>query len=169
LAEIVRGQKGKFPDIDFRKNNNKLDEVLIKAKQGAEQKANQISFPVQKPHHHHHHNHTEEINSHTFIFDIPFDFQRLHLQLNVFLTFQAKQLYRMKGLVWLENEDQQFILQSVGKRLNFQEKRAWSKGERKQSIIVFIGKNLERSALERVLRNCLSKSISETHKDGILA
>lgn len=160
-ADIVRGSEGNFPNVDFRKNNNKLEEVLIQSEHSTKPKTYQECFPVEKPHHHHHHNHTEEINSHTFIFDVPFNFERLHLQLNVFLNFQAKHLYRMKGLVWLEDEKQQFILQAVGKRLNFQEKRVWNESERKQSIIVFIGKNLERSALDRVLKNCLSKSTME--------
>ncbi len=158
LATIVKGDKNQFPKIDFIKNDDILEKELLRSQKVKEPQDKQLSFPVQKPHGHHHHNHTKEVNSHTFIFDAPFDFGRLHLQLTVYLTFQARHLYRMKGLVWLENEDQQFILQSVGKRLNFQEKRLWKKGERKQSIIVFIGKNLQRKGLERVLNICLSKA-----------
>jgi len=158
LATIVKGHKNQFPKIDFCRNQDKLEEVLLHSKNDAAHSAEQLHFPVQKPHSHHHHKHTEEVTSHTFIFDTPFDLRRLNLQLSVYLTFQAKQLYRMKGLVWLEKEDQQFILQSVGKRFNFQKKRAWEKTEKKQSILVFIGKNLKRKGLERMLKTCLSET-----------
>ena len=158
LARILRGQKNQFPKIEYSRTNEKLEEVLLHLYKKTTPKVEQMGFPVQKPHGHHHHKHTEEVNSHTFIFDTPFDFRQLNLQLTVYLTFQAKQLYRMKGLVWLENEDQQFILQSVGKRFNFQKKRVWNPTEQKQSILVFIGKNLQRQGLERMLKICLSKT-----------
>ena len=158
LASILRGQKNQFPKIEYSRTNEKLEEVLLHLYKKTTSDVEQMGFPVQKPHGHHHHKHTEEVNSHTFIFDTPFDFRQLNLQLTVYLTFQAKQLYRMKGLVWLENEDQQFILQSVRKRFNFQKKRVWNPTEQKQSILVFIGKNLQRQGLERMLKICLSKT-----------
>lgn len=168
LATIVKGHKKQYPKIDFCRNHDKLEEVLLHSQKGTASSIEQLNFPVQKTHNHHHHKHTDEVNSHTFIFDTPFDFRRLHLQLTVYLTFQAKDLYRMKGLIWLENEDQQFILQSVGKRMNFQEKRVWGETEHKQSILVFIGKNLQRAGLERILKICLSKTKLEAKKGEFL-
>jgi G3E family GTPase len=141
LATIVKGHKDQFPKIDFCRNHDKLEEVLLHSQKNLTHSSEQSNFPVQKPHSHHHHKHTEEVNSHTFVFDTPFDLRQLQLQLSVYLTFQAKQLYRMKGLVWLENEDQQFILQSVGKKL-------------------------QRQGLERMLKICLSKTKIETEKVG---
>ena len=80
----------------------------------------------------------------------------------VYLIFQSKGLYRIKGLVWFENKDQQYILQSVGKRLDFTEKRAWQPTEIKQSVLVFIGKDLQREGLHKLLKRCLSKSELQT-------
>jgi len=158
LATILRGQKNRFPKMEFSRNNEKLEEVLLHINKASIDNIDQLSFPVQKPHGHHHHKHTEDVISHSFKFDTPFDLRQLRLQLTVYLTFQAKQLYRMKGLIWLENEDHQFVLQSVGKRFDFQKKRAWKETEQKQSILVFIGKNLQRQGLERMLKICLSKA-----------
>ncbi len=164
LAAIVKGHKNQFPKIDYHKDHKKLEKLLLIPREEHGLNTEQLSFPVQKPHHHHHHKHTEEVNSHTFIFDRPFDFRRLHLQLSVYLSFQSKDLYRMKGLVWLKDEDQQFIIQSVKKRLDFQEKRPWKPKESKQSIIVFIGKNLQRQGLERMLNRCFSSAEKELKK-----
>jgi len=135
LASILKGHKGQFPTIDFSRNIDKLENVRLDSKDDSAPSILQPSFPVQKPHSHHHHDHkhTDEVNSQSFIFDTPFDFSQLHLQLTVYLTFQSKKLYRMKGLVWGENEDQQFSIQSVGKRLDFQEK---SKSQVKKDLTV---------------------------------
>lgn len=163
LATILRGSKDHFPEIEYTRNNEKLEEVLQHSCKSTASNAETSSFPVQKPHHHHHHSHTASINSQTFTFDAPFDLRRLHLQLSVYLTFQARGLYRIKGLVWLHNEEKQFILQSVGKRFIFEEKRLWTASEPKQSTLVFIGKNLQRGGLERILNNCLIKDELEVN------
>ena len=92
-------------------------------------------FPVQKPDSHHHHNHTEGIVSHTLFFDRPFDDKKLHLRLLGFLMFQAKGLYRMKGLIWLDGSDEQYVLQSVGSQLAIDIKRKWLVDEKKQTKI----------------------------------
>ena len=59
-------------------------------------------------------------------------------------------------MIWIENEAQQYIFQSVGKRLDVQTKRPWLATEPKKSVIVFIGKQLKREGLERLLQQCLS-------------
>jgi len=161
LATILRGQKNHYPEIDYKGNQEKLEELLLESTKKMHVHEEDMSFPVQKPHHHHHHKHTEEIMSHTFVFDSPFNAQVLSQQLSIFLTFQSKGLYRIKGLIWLEGENQQFILQSVGKRMDFEPKRDWTTDEQKQSVLVFIGKNLQRQGLLRLLNRCLSKVPSQ--------
>lgn len=74
------------------------------------------------------------------------------------MTFQSKGLYRIKGLLWLENNEKQVVIQTVGKRMAFDEKRAWDHDEKKESIIVFIGKNLKEKGLRVLLEKCLTKN-----------
>jgi len=157
LAKIVTGNKHNFPAIDFNQHRNLFNEIEI-AQPSKEQQleSKEPAFPVKKPHTHHHHEHTEEVISHSFVFDKPFDEKALYQQLYVYLTFQSKGLYRMKGLVWLANSKKQHIIQSVGKRLDLQEKRAWEEGEVRKSAIVFIGKNLKRASLEKLLNRCFT-------------
>ncbi|MEM8906349.1 MAG: GTP-binding protein [Bacteroidota bacterium] len=156
LATIVKGHKDHFPKMETHKNREKLEDVFFQSHQRMELPAEQWSFPVQKPHTPHEHKHTAQVKSHAFKFDQPFDFQILYQYLFVYFAFQSMGLYRMKGLVWLKNEDKPYVLQSVGKRLNFYEKRPGRSTEQKQSVLVFIGKNLQRQGLERMFNKCFS-------------
>ena len=153
LASIIEGNRDSFPLIDLAPEKSPLDELFEHSHHHHQEQ----EFPIAKPHHHHHHKHTEEIVSQTFHFDQPFDYNMLDRQLFVYLMLQAEDLYRMKGLVWLEGFEEQYVIQSVGKRLDIEKKRAWPPNEEKKSVIVFIGKNLQRKGLERLLTKCLSK------------
>lgn len=66
-------------------------------------------------------------------------------------------LGRMKGLTWIEGVESQYLIQSVGNRLDNAKKRPWKAGEKKKSILVFIGKNLKREGIEKLLKRCFSK------------
>lgn len=156
LARIVFGNKDNFPQIDTIENEMIINELHHKTNTDKHQHRGENNFPVNKPHHHHHHHHTEEVVSHTFVFDRPFQHQSLYYQLFVYLTLQSKGLYRMKGLVWLDNSDQQHIVQSVGKRLDISEKQKWKPDDNKHSTIVFIGKNIQREGLKKMLNRCLA-------------
>jgi len=157
LAKIVMGNKSNFPELDFTQHHNLFNGTgQIKASENQGITKTEENFPVKQPNAHHHHAHTEEVVSHSFIFDKPFKFEVLYQQMLVYLTFQSKGLYRMKGLVWVDNSDHQKVMQSVGKRLDFQEKRAWKEGEQRKSTLVFIGKNLKRAGLEKLLSRCFA-------------
>lgn len=149
LANVAFGHLDGFPMIGTTIRDAQLDAIFDQSK-----KHSDGNFPVQKPHHHHHHEHTEVV-SHTILFDRPFDVQKLRHRLQVYLVFQAKGLYRMKGLIWMTDTDNQYLLQSVGKQLNISEKRPWQADEKRQSMIVFIGKNIQRKGLEKMLSQCL--------------
>lgn len=183
LASIAIGNKASFPDIELNPEHSPLDELFKQSlahdhhhhdhhhhshdhdhhhdHHGHDHHHNHApeedSFPVSKPHSHHHHKHTEEIVSQTFHFDVPFDDKMFDRQFFVYLQIQAADLYRMKGLVWFEGYEDQFIVQSVGKRLDVEKKGPWPAGEPKKSMMVFIGKNLKRKGLEKLLNRCLSK------------
>ncbi|MEL6589259.1 MAG: GTP-binding protein [Bacteroidota bacterium] len=158
LARIMIGNKEAFPAIELQPQKSPLDEIFQHTDHNhhhAEEEEQQ--FPIARPHHHHHHKHTEEIVSHTFHFDQPFDYKTLNQRLYVYLVLQAAGLYRMKGLVWVEGSDEQFLVQSVGKRLDMGPKRTWPAEEKRKSVLVFIGKNLKRPGIEKLLSQCISK------------
>ena len=151
LATVVLKTDNGFPEIKENNKQLKLNETL-KPKNNQ-----QTSFPVNKPHHHHHHDHTDVVSI-TLEFDQRFSGQLLHHNLFVFLTFQSKGLYRIKGIIWLEGQDNPHILQSVGKRFSIEEKPDHDGLTPEKSTIVFIGKNLKQEGLERILKHSLAKT-----------
>lgn len=152
LAKILKGHKEQFPAVTYKKAVEESEEVLFQTEDKLEK------FHVEKPHHHHHHHeHTQEINSQSFVYESPFAYDVLYQQLFVYLTFQAKDLYRMKGIFSIEGDDEQYILQSSGKRLVVEKKRLWKEGEERKSVVVFIGKKLQREGLQKLLDRCQVK------------
>jgi len=143
LATMYKGREGAFPAIDFAEHSGRLDKLYHEVFQPASG-GQAGSFPVAKPVEHHPHRHTSAVVSHSFTLDRPFDDQKFYQQLFAYLTFQSEGLYRMKGLVWIAGKEEQFVVQSVGKRFDLQPKRPWEPGETKRSVIVFIGKALQK-------------------------
>jgi G3E family GTPase len=156
LATIVQGNKQAYPAIQLDAQQSPLDGLFQHDHHGHASELEE-QFPVKKPHSHHHHKHTDEIVSQTFHFDQPFDYRMLDHKLLVYLMLQAKDLYRMKGRVWLDGSDDPYIVQSVGERLEIEPGNAWPAGQEKKSVLVFIGKNLQRPGIEKLLQQSLSK------------
>lgn len=156
LASIVNGQKNSYPTIELDPNKTPLEQIFKIDARKSTLEENQ-TLPFQKPHSHHHHQHTDEVVSHTVRFDRPFRHELMEHQLFVYLTLQAQGLYRMKGLVWFEDSNDQHVVQSVGKRFGIEKRNSSQSAEKKESVMVFIGKNLQRKGIEKLLNRCLSK------------
>lgn len=146
LAKILAGSKGNYPIKElFEIERNHLE---------TEMGETATNFPISQPKHHHHHKHGT-IVSLSFRFTEIFDIQKLRLRLYQFLFLQSEGLYRMKGVFFMENNPHKIIFQAVGNKLNVEEGKVWAVGEEKISRMVFIGKNLNETGYEKMLRQCL--------------
>lgn len=154
LSKIFVSQHRQFPDFDLTIQKEQVEEQMLDK---IVTTSTEKGLNLKAPHHHHHHEHTKDIVSFSFKFDQPFDYEMLYHQLFVYLSFQSKGLYRIKGLLWFEHYEHQTLIQSVGKRLSFDEKRKWKAKEKRESVIVFIGKNLKEKGLRILLNRCLAK------------
>jgi G3E family GTPase len=97
-------------------------------------------------------NHSD-ITSFSFSFDQPFAIERLELELQE-LSERSK-VYRSKGILWIEGTPRRAVFHGVNNRFTIYWDRLWEKEESRLSQLVFIGKDLDRSALEKALRRCL--------------
>ena len=70
------------------------------------------------------------------------------------LKNKGADLYRFKGIVALGGQDREFVFQGVHMLLDGRPGRPWGDKERR-SRLVFIGKNLDRAALNEGVRSCL--------------
>ena len=101
---------------------------------------------------HSHHDHEEEhvhdenINSIELVLDRAFEPKILTQQLKELLTEQ--EIYRVKGFVSVPNKPMRLVLQGVGNRFETFYDRPWKPEEPRQTRLVFIGQNLDRSLIE---------------------
>lgn len=103
----------------------------------------------------HEHKHGK-IKSLSFRFDNAFDDKKLQMRLFGYLVYEAKGLYRIKGILNAKNVNHRLILQSVGQNISISGGKAWQKDEKKESKIVFIGKDLDKLFFEELLSGCLA-------------
>jgi G3E family GTPase len=149
LAKTAAGDFGQSPDDLLHLNAYDAKTV--------EEKLREQHQP--KGHHHehgHHHHHLDDIISHSFIIDQPFDMLKLRHWMQVLLMLQGEAIYRVKGVLYVQYQDKKVILQSVRKAYSFGLGEEWPAGLPRQSRIVFIGKNLRKDILEKNLKNLMA-------------
>ena len=98
--------------------------------------------------------HHHDIVSYSFAFEQPFDIQRF--EKFVQRLSDKEKVYRSKGFVSLAGQDRRAIFHGVNNRFHIFWDRAWNPEEVRGSQLVFIGKKLDSTAIERGLRGCLA-------------
>jgi G3E family GTPase len=98
-------------------------------------------------------NNHSDIGSFAFSFDQPLAIERLEIELQE-LSEKSK-IYRSKGILWIEGTPRRAVFHGVNNRFTIYWDRLWAKDEPRLSQLVFIGRNLDRAEIERILRRCI--------------
>jgi len=103
----------------------------------------------------HQHEHDESITS--VGITIPGDLKQelLEAWLQVLITTQGEDIFRMKGVLSIKDHDERFIFQGVHMLFEGKFDRAWGKEERRNNL-VFIGRDLNRDFLNMGFKACLA-------------
>lgn len=107
--------------------------------------------------HHHHSHHDPSVGSVSFTFDRPFNHDRLLGFLKRHLSENGTTAFRTKGILWMAGDERFYVLQAVHELIDLRPDHPWRADERRESRIVFIGRELDKAGLEAELRNCLSE------------
>jgi G3E family GTPase len=107
-------------------------------------------------HHHGHASHDATVTSESFIFERPFNLPRLRAFLERHLSEKGESAFRTKGILWIAGDERFHVLQAVHELVDLRPDHPWG-SEPRQSRIVFIGRELDRAALESDLQACLSE------------
>jgi G3E family GTPase len=117
-------------------------------------------------HHHDHHDHAEaaplnvihdiEIGSLSVSTEKPLDGDRFVAWYQKLLAEQGQDILRSKGILAFAGEDKRFVVQAVQMLSEGEFQRPWRADEKKISRLVFIGRNLDRAALERGFMACVA-------------
>ena len=88
---------------------------------------------------------------------MPGDLQRDKFQewLRDLLMNQGPNIFRSKGILSIKGSAKRFIFQGVHMLFDCEEDRPWGDEPRHNSLI-FIGRNLDRAALNEGFRRCLA-------------
>ncbi len=107
--------------------------------------------------HEHSHSHTHDalVTSLSLEIEGVMDLERLDAWMNMLTMLQGRSLYRMKGILNLEDEERTFVFQAVFSMMQGSFGKPWKPGEKRTNKFVFIGKNLNKQLLEDGFKACL--------------
>ena len=103
-----------------------------------------------------HHQHHDEVESFVFRSDKPFDGQKLEQFLSGMIQVYGPDLLRYKGVLWMKGNPRRVVFQGVHMMMGGDMGKPWGKGEKKQSIMVFIGKKLPKDIFIAGMEECLA-------------
>jgi G3E family GTPase len=106
-------------------------------------------------HHDHDHEHDQEITSVGITLPGDLDENKLNEWLRDLLMTQGQDIFRMKGVLSIKGSDRRFVFQAVHMQFDGRMDRPWGK-EQRHNALIFIGRHLNRRALNEGFRACLA-------------
>ncbi|MGH8669691.1 MAG: CobW family GTP-binding protein [Burkholderiales bacterium] len=103
-----------------------------------------------------HHEHHDEVESFVFKSDKPFDGQKLEQFLSGMIQVYGPDLLRYKGVLWMKGNPRRVVFQGVHMMMGGDMGKPWAKGEKKGSVMVFIGKKLPKDIFLAGMEQCLA-------------
>jgi G3E family GTPase len=67
---------------------------------------------------------------------------------------EGPNILRAKGILAFKDDPDRFVFQGVHMILDGDHQRPWAEGEKRESRVVFIGRNLPEEAIRRGFENC---------------
>jgi G3E family GTPase len=101
------------------------------------------------------HEHGDDVSSVAIELSGLFDFSKINAWLDMFLQVKGTDIYRMKGVVGVKGESHQIVFQGIHMMLDSQVGKPWG-DEQPVNRMVFIGKDLDESYIQRSLKTCLN-------------
>jgi G3E family GTPase len=112
--------------------------------------------------HGHHHNggskhyHDEEMQSLSLRSDKPLDPDKFLPWINDLVAKEGPKILRCKGILSFKDDPQRFVLQGVHMVLDGDHQRDWKSDEKRESRLVFIGRELDAAAIEQAFLACVA-------------
>ena len=113
-------------------------------------------------HHHEHshkgikHYHDEDMQSVSLKTDKPLDPDKFFPWVQNLVQTEGPNILRCKGILSFKNDDDRFVFQGVHMILDGDHQRPWAKDEKRDSRIVFIGRNLPEEEIRQGFESCIA-------------
>ncbi|MFO0954304.1 MAG: GTP-binding protein [Isosphaeraceae bacterium] len=102
------------------------------------------------------HEHDEEVTSVGISLPDDLDGQKLNAWLSELLQTRGTDIFRMKGVLSVQGDPRRFVFQGVHMLFDGRPDRPWAEGEPRHNRLIFIGRGLDRAALNEGFRSCLA-------------
>jgi len=111
--------------------------------------------------HHHHgnglkHYHDEEMQSVSIKTDKPLDPDKFFPWIQDLVATDGPNILRCKGILSFKDDDERFVFQGVHMILDGDHQRPWRADEKRDSRIVFIGRNLPEDQIRQGFESCIA-------------
>ncbi|MEI6356012.1 MAG: GTP-binding protein, partial [Verrucomicrobiota bacterium] len=106
--------------------------------------------------HVHEHKHDETVTSVGIEEPRELDPKKLNNWLSELLQSKGADIFRMKGILNLKGSPSRFVFQGVHMMFEGKADRPWKDAAERKSQLVFIGRDLDREALNAGFRRCLA-------------
>jgi G3E family GTPase len=126
-----------------------------------------LDLEVKAEKHDHNHKHTEDIE--TVAIATPGDLDGLKLSqwFRELLAEFGERIMRMKGILNLRKDPDQFVFQGVHLLFEGRPGRAWAKDEERVNRLVFIGRKLDKEKITQGFMNCITSENGATSSEDI--
>jgi len=104
----------------------------------------------------HTHSHEDDVASVGISAAGALDSKRLNAWIGELLRTRGGDIYRMKGVLNVKGVDRRLVFQGVHMLFDAKLDREWREGEARVNTLVFIGKNLDRGAINEGFKACLA-------------
>jgi G3E family GTPase len=104
-----------------------------------------------------HHEHSDEVESFVFKSAKPFNGDKLEQFLSGMIQVYGPDLLRYKGVLWMKGNPRRVVFQGVHMMMGGDMGKPWAKTDKKQSVLVFIGRKLPKDLFIAGLEECLAK------------
>ena len=102
------------------------------------------------------HYHDEEMQSVSIKTDKPLDPDKFFPWVQNLVQTEGPNILRCKGILSFKNDDDRFVFQGVHMILDGDHQRPWNKDEKRDSRLVFIGRNLPEEAIRQGFETCIA-------------
>jgi G3E family GTPase len=169
-AKLHKTERAKIPlDAVLGRNAFDLDRILDLEPAFLEDEPDHHHDHEQGDHHHDHdhtpaqargglkHYHDEEMQSISLRTDKPLDPDKFFPWVQDLVQKEGPSILRCKGILAFKDDDQRFVFQGVHMILDGDHQRPWKKDERRESRIVFIGRNLPGKLITEGFESCFTQ------------
>jgi len=104
-----------------------------------------------------HHEHDDAVHSFVFRTERPFDGVKLEEFLSGMIQVYGPDMLRYKGVLQLQDNPHRVVFQGVHMLMGGDLGKPWDPAERRESVLVFIGRNLPEDLFVQGLEQCLAR------------